>query len=188
MAKLFELNAWPIGATHLYEQYAAALLGSLRKGFYGLDPALIYDAVIDAILDIGRRLEDLHEPDDLRGLLYVAAYRRLLAILRSDRARLQRERETGKRIVAERESTDRDIERARLNREMLEKVVLEVATNDEERVALENWGASWKVLSEKLGCQNLSEIEQKAHIKTIRDRLAKRLSRFFDETDGAHDS
>src|SRR5438128_1540036 len=107
MANIFDLKEWPTAATHLYERYAPALSAQLRRNFVSCDSALVYDAVIEAVLDIALKLDQLDTPDDLHGLLFVAALRKLLGFLRSEGSRRCREREKGNASVAERQTAAR---------------------------------------------------------------------------------
>jgi len=183
MATIFQLTAWPLPATELYERYAASLTITLTGRFSRTDPQKVYDAVLAAILDISLKIDRLDEPEDLGGLLYVVALRKLRGCLRSDDARQSREQEKGTGIVAKALEEASDIGEEVGNAELLDRVFRELATNEVERTVLEHWGESTEVIAQLLGYQTLAPDEQRKQIKPIRDRLTQRLKRFLDERD-----
>jgi DNA-directed RNA polymerase specialized sigma24 family protein len=184
MVSLFKVDEWPLAATELYVEHAEALSACLTRRFPSLDPAAIYDAVVGAVLDIGLRIDELDAPDDLYGLLFVAALRKLLCFLRSQASRHGRERETGRKSVVQRQAATREQWEQLAGRELLERVFRTIPQNDEERVVLELWGASFQEIASALGWQNLPEEEQRQRVKTVRNRVGKRLERFVEELNG----
>jgi DNA-directed RNA polymerase specialized sigma24 family protein len=181
MANLFDLTEWPTVATHLYEKYASMLSERICRRFPKFDPAQIYDAVIGAVLDVALKIDQLDNTDDLGGLLSVAAVRKLLGSHRSEQARQGREEKKGKQSVAQHQSAARKERDQLADREMLERIFAAVPNNDEELVVLEHWGESYQEIARALGWQDLPDPEQKRRVKTIRDRLGKRLARFLEE-------
>lgn len=183
MASIFQLTEWPLPATHLYEQYADTLSATLIKRFPRADTQNIYDAVLAGILAISLKVDRLDNPEDLGGLLYVAALRKLQGILRSDETRQCREREKGKESVAKERDEAREQRTNIGHADLLDRVFKEIPKTDEERIVLEHWGASTEELAQALGFQELPHDAQRNTIKPIRDRLAKRLERYLEERD-----
>lgn len=183
MASIFQLTGWPLPATDLYERYAVALSTTLSRRFSQTDPQKVCDAILAAILDISLKIDRLDDPDDLGGLLYVAALRKLRTMQRSDDARQSREHEKGSGIVAKALEEASDVGEEVGNAELLDRVFQELATNEVERTVLEHWGDSTGDLAQVLGYQALAPEEQRKLIKPIRDRLTQRLKRFLDERD-----
>ncbi|MBI3408174.1 MAG: hypothetical protein HY040_07445 [Planctomycetes bacterium] len=183
MAGIFQLTEWPLPATFLYQQYADTLSATLRRRFSRTDSQNIYDAVLAGILDISLKLDRLENPEDLGGLLYVAALRKLQGIIRSDDTRHCREREKGNESVAKERDEAREQGTDIGQADLLDRVFREIPKTDEERIVLQHWGANTEELAQGLGIQELPHDQQRSIIKPIRDRLAKRLERFLDERD-----
>jgi DNA-directed RNA polymerase specialized sigma24 family protein len=183
MARIFDLTEWPTPATYLFEQHADLLARVLAPRFRALGPDRIYDAIMDAILDISLKIDRFDDLDDLGGLLRVAATRNLLDVVRSQQARGQRDQEKGIRSVARSEAAarkERDLADAR---EILERIFREIPQSDEERTVLEHWGETFQEIALALGWGQLSQTEQRRRVKTLRDRVAQRLKRFLEEPD-----
>jgi hypothetical protein len=136
MANISNLIEWPLPATHLYEEYADTLAETLRGRFPRADAQKIYDAVLAGILAISVKVDRLDDPEDLGGLLYVAALRQLQGIFRSDEARQRREREKGREFVASKRDETRDQGIDRVHAELLDRVFRDVAKTAEERIVL----------------------------------------------------
>jgi DNA-directed RNA polymerase specialized sigma24 family protein len=185
MVNIYALDEWPTAATHLYEQYAVPLAEHLSRRFpesWRQDPSLIYDAVLSAVLDIALKLDELDSPEDLHGLLYVTAARKLLAVLRGEGSRRCREKETGAEFVARRQDTAREEWEGLADIELLERILNTIPENDEEVLVLRHWGADFQEIADALGWKEIGRSEQRRRVKVVRDRLAKRLKRFLEDT------
>jgi DNA-directed RNA polymerase specialized sigma24 family protein len=181
MASILELDEWPTPATYLYEKYAEALQRQLRRRFQSTDADLIYDAVIAAILDIALKFDRLKAPENLRGLLFVAALRKLLASLRSETSRQLREAKTGNETVVKQQAATREQWQTLADAEILERAFKTVPENEDERLVLEHWGADFQEIAFVLGWKDLPEADQYKRVKTLRDRLGQRLRRLIED-------
>jgi len=181
MTSIFQLHEWPTVATDLYEDYANALARQLRGRFPATDPDLVYEAVISGILAIAPKFDQLEAQDDLRGLLFVAGLRKLKDCLRSEKARRLREVKKGNQAVAERQAATRQPWETVADAEILERAFKTVPENEQERLVLEHWGADFRDVAVALGWQSLPETEQYQRVKTLRDRLGKRLQRLIED-------
>ncbi|HEV3449193.1 MAG TPA: hypothetical protein VG099_31440 [Gemmataceae bacterium] len=181
MASFFKLHEWPTVATHLYEKHADALARQLRGRLPRTDPDRVYDAVVSAILDIALKLDQLDAPDDLHGLLFVAALRKLRDCLRSETSRQLRQEKKGKESVAAQQGTTREPWESAADAEILERAFKTVPENDDERLVLEHWGADFREVAAALGWQGLPKAEQYKRVKTLRDRLWQRLRRLIED-------
>jgi hypothetical protein len=181
MASIFDLNEWPTPATYLYEEYASMLSERLRRRFPHFDSEWIHDAVINAILDISLKIDQLDNPDDLGGLLSVAAWRKLMESARSEQARRCRQEKKGRELVVQQQAAAREEWETVADKESLQRILAQVPQNGEERTVLEHWSEGYHEIACALGWQDVPEPEQRSRVKTIRDRLAQRLKRFLEE-------
>ncbi len=167
---------WPIAATDLFEKYHEQVLVRLKAAYPSADMDLRHDAFVQALLEVVRK-----ELDPARGrwvdFLTGAAKRALRTLVRSAKARREREMEHGKNLVADRESAARDIVDMLADAELVKKIQAEVAQTEEERIVLGHWGEDFRGIARALNITHLGEDEQQRRVKELRDRLSIRLRR-----------
>jgi hypothetical protein len=180
MGTLSDLREYPTAATHLYQEYAEGIAAALGRRFPRMDPGTLYDAAVDAILDIAGKLDRVERPDELDRLLFVAALNKCRDRFRSDGSRSRREQIAGDAFVA-RQAAAPSIEENAEAATLVQRVFDEIATTPQERIMLEHWGEDFESVAAALGWQDRPRADQRRDVKRLRDRLDKRLRRLEEE-------
>jgi hypothetical protein len=183
--------AWQTLAADLFAHYHEPVLAWLARRCRSVDRDLLHDAFVQTLLEICRKPERFDPArGNLGAFLRGATWRTLRSRLRSEGRRRRREQKRAESLVAREGSAAREILDELADRELARKVRAEVARTDAERVVLRLWELGVEDMAEyarQLGLADRPEAEQRAIVKTIRDRLTKRLHRLKDrfEAEGA---
>jgi hypothetical protein len=166
-------------AADLFEKYREQVVGRLKAAYPKADMDQRHDAFVQALLELVRKSDQL---DPSRGdwlkFLTGAARRILRKRVGSDDSRRRREWERGKDVVAEQESAAREIVDVLADAELLKKAATELAQTDQERTMLAHWGEDFREVAQALALTDLLEAEQQGRVRTLRNRLEKRLKRW----------
>jgi DNA-directed RNA polymerase specialized sigma24 family protein len=161
-------------AADLFEAHSEEVVSRLVRNHRSVDPAMLYDAFVRALLEITRAPEkfDRDRGTPLADFLYGAAGQQLRTMLRSDTRRQHRDQEKGKSLVAEKESAARSILDTIATAEEAERLRERAAQTPEEREVLRLWelGYSDAEIADDLQL-DLSAARQ------VRDRVVQRLRR-----------
>jgi RNA polymerase sigma factor (sigma-70 family) len=168
-------------AADLFEEHAAAVVAGLSARHPTVDPQVIADAVVRAILDISAAPERLDaRRGSLRSLLTGAARRALRDALRSQRRRQRREQKKAIDPVTAAASAARSPLDKLADRELVDRVRAALGLTPEEERALDLWllgETDPAAFVTPLGLTGLSPAEQEGAVRRILARLRQRIHR-----------
>jgi len=172
-------------AADLFQHYAFRLAARLRGVYPVADEQLRYDAVVKAIFHACLH-PDKYDPErgSILSFLTGIARRMLLARMRSERRRRDREQEKAARDVTQQHSADKPPLEALLDQEEAARARAVLARTEEERHALDLWlrgQTDWRVLAAAVGLASASEPEQEAAVRRLLGRFRQRLHRYRQE-------
>lgn len=160
----------------LYNQFAEPMAQRLRRRYYGADPDLVSDAVIEAIMAATPGTVDLVR------FLYTFARQRLRIVLRGDTRRRRREEKYSNGRVTDGRTIGPSPADRTADRELAAIAYEQIARTSEDRTALDLWlqGVTEPViLAEKLGYSADESGRQQA--VRIFARIRKRCQRERDK-------
>jgi DNA-directed RNA polymerase specialized sigma24 family protein len=168
-------------AADLFSEHAGALLKWLERRYPGVDPDMLSDALVEAILHLSQR-PDQFDPDkgDLRAFLRGVARGKLSTLRRGDARRRRREKNKAGRVVTDRPAAANPPLEELIGREELERFRGQIAHTDEERRVLDLMilGVTEPArYAGALGGEDSAELRAKAD--ALRARLRQRVSRHF---------
>ena len=181
------LDGSPTASEALISKLLEPLVNSTQTSFPGIDPQVVADGVIDALLDYTARPQSIAVGSgvELRHALSTAAWRNVANLLRGEKRRIVRETkavivgrseavevpDAVERLVQEEDAASR----AKLIDGMMALLPSEI---DRAVLRLQLDGERGTVkFAEVLGVMDLPYAEQQKHVKRVKDRIGKIINR-----------
>ncbi len=182
------MSASPLGpdartlAADLFERFAAPVLGALARRYPHLDPQLLCDAFVRAVLQLSQNF-GRYDPDrgSLRHFLAGAARRELRDLLRSEFRRRRREQEKMAGAVTGEASVARPFLEELADQELAQRARDAIALTEAERRVLELWlrdETDVAVYAAALDLTALPPDEQERTVARVLARLRQRAHRY----------
>jgi RNA polymerase sigma factor (sigma-70 family) len=168
-------------AADLFERYSAVVRTRLGRRFPEIDPQMLCDAVVEAIVEVSR---DFSRYDPERGsverFVEGAARRKLKDLRRSAERRRRREKKKMSGPVTGGPAAARPVVEALADRDLAERARQAVALSEEERRVLDLWlngEQDRSVYAAALGLSGAAR-DQERQVDRVLARLRQRLHRF----------